>query len=240
MLYTEMQSLPNECNHVWNARAEQQEAVAVIAHEFRRLLAVITACSDNLRCSLGDIPDSTKSRINRITFSARHMSMLIENILAEDRLRGEGVQFARVEAVKIKTVFEAVNASLEDVAAARVRLVSSDAVVNGDRILLEVALQNLIQNALKYSPSTSPVIVVARNDRSAIYIDVTDFGSGIPPSYSELIFNKYYRLSNRNGSGLGLYISRKIARRHGGDVILSTSDASGSTFCLRLPLGSMA
>ena len=240
MLYTETQSLPNECDHAWDARAEQQESVAVVAHEFRRSLAVIIACSDNLRLSLEGIPDSTKLRINRIAFTARRMSMLIENILTEGRLRDGAFQLACVEAIEIGTVLEAVNESLEDAAAARIRLISCDAVVNGDRSMLEIALQNLIQNALRYSPPTSPVTVMAHHDGSMIYIYISDFGSGILSSDADLIFNKYYRSSNNNsiGSGLGLYISRKIARLHGGNVTLSSSDVSGSTFCLRLPLGS--
>jgi signal transduction histidine kinase len=110
--------------------------------------------------------------------------------------------------------------------------------VKGDRILLEIVVQNLIQNALKYSAATGSVTVQLSSDRGLALVNVIDKGAGVAISDRELIFMKYYRASGQsaNGSGLGLYISREIARQNGGDLMLVASDATGSTFCLSLPI----
>ena len=96
---------------------------------------------------------------------------------------------------------------------------------------------NLIQNALKYSPASSPVTVRLSADQRLARIDVADQGSGIAPENREKIFTRYYRATSQQvaGSGLGLYIAREIARQHGGDVVLAASGANGSTFTLSLP-----
>jgi signal transduction histidine kinase len=101
-----------------------------------------------------------------------------------------------------------------------------------------VALQNLIQNALKYSPTTSLVTVRLHQSGDMAFVEVADHGAGVQPQDRMLIFTKYYRAPGQRtkGSGLGLFLSREIARQHGGELDLVASDTAGSTFRLPLPL----
>lgn len=165
--------------------------------------------------------------------------MLIENVLAGDRLNTGLVPFVKVELFDLNEILHTAKAGLDDIAARRVSFIHDDAaMVKGDRVLLEIAVQNMIQNALKYSASTKPVTVRLSTSQDSAFVHVTDQGTGVALGDRDFIFMKYYRASGKivNGSGLGLYISREIAQQNGGELKLGASDATGSTFCLSLPL----
>lgn len=107
---------------------------------------------------------------------------------------------------------------------------------------LRTAVANLLENAVKYSgPKREIVVEVLTPDIDTVLLRVTDNGVGIPRAELKRIFRRFYRVSSRNGSpvkgtGLGLFIVRSIARRHGGDAYAeSGGEGQGSTFILRLP-----
>lgn len=232
--------LRQSLDSVNDALAQQRDFLALVSHEFRGPLAVIAAAADNLSISAAEAPDNIKLRTGKIRRTVKRMSMLIENVLAGDRLDA-GTSHAVIGTFDLNEILQIAQAGLDDDAAGRVDFVPGDEVmVKGDRYLLEIALQNLIQNALKYSPATSPVTVRLSVDQGVALVDVTDRGVGVPPEDRAFIFLKYYRVAGRRakGSGLGLYISREIARQHGGNLILAASDAGGSTFRLSLPIES--
>lgn len=223
-----------------DALAQQRGFVALVSHEFRNPLAVILAAANNLSLSAAADVDTVKLRAAKIRQAVERMSMLIENVLAEERLdTGQAWSFPILEIFDLNEVLDTAEAGLDDTATKRVRFVRGDeAMVKGDPNLLEIAVLNLIQNALKYSAESTVVTVQLRSDEDTVFINVMDDGIGVSETDRERIFQKYYRAAGQriNGSGLGLYISREIARQHGGDLILAAGDRSGSTFCLSLPL----
>ncbi len=98
-----------------------------------------------------------------------------------------------------------------------------------------------MENAAKYGGETPTITVRLRADHSA-HIDVEDKGPGIPPDEQERIFDRAYRLRQRDGTdreglGLGLYISRELAQRLGGSLTVDSEHGQGSTFTLTLPFG---
>ncbi|WP_246683493.1 ATP-binding protein [Labrys sp. KNU-23] len=231
--------LRQSLDSVNDALAQQQDFVAMVSHEFRGPLAVIAAAADNLMASVAEGSDKLKLRIDKIGRTVKRMSMLIENVLAGDRLNTGLVPFVKVELFDLNEILHTAKAGLDDIAARRVSFIHDDAaMVKGDRVLLEIAVQNLIQNALKYSALTKPVTVRLSTGQESAFVHVTDLGTGVALGDRDFIFMKYYRASgkNVNGSGLGLYISREIAQQNGGELKLGASDATGSTFCLSLPL----
>jgi signal transduction histidine kinase len=111
----------------------------------------------------------------------------------------------------------------------------------GDELRLEQVIQNLIQNAIKYSPSGGriDVEVARRGDRACV--TVTDQGIGIPPAALPRLFSRFYRASNVNpqhitGMGVGLYVVKEIVNLHGGEVEVTSQEGEGSTFTICLPL----
>lgn len=222
-----------------DALAQQRDFVALVTHEFRAPLAVIAAAAENLSLFASDRASGVKVRAAKIRRTVRRMSMLIENVLAGERLDASPMPPGRMAPFDLNEILQAIQSSLDDGAAARMEFLYGDqAVVMGDRDLLEIAVQNLIQNALKYSGETDPVTVHLWTDQRLVFVEVVDRGAGVPADDREHIFMKFYRAAGQQGvgSGLGLYIARALARRHGGDLILAESGAEGSRFRLSLPL----
>jgi signal transduction histidine kinase len=109
-----------------------------------------------------------------------------------------------------------------------------------DRRRIEQLVDNLIENALKYSAEDSPVEVRAWRDGGAVHLTVGDHGIGIPPSDLSQVFDRFRRASNVDarryaGIGLGLYICRGIVLEHGGRIWVDSTVGQGSTFHVLLP-----
>ncbi|MEJ5027153.1 sensor histidine kinase [Brucella anthropi] len=231
--------LKQSLDSVNDALAQQQDFVAFVSHEFRGPLGVIAAAADNLLISLADGTDSIKLRIAKISRTVKRMALLVENVLAGNRINAGQPQSGQADVFDLNEIIRTARMGLDDVAADRIDFVrGEEAPVKGDRTLIEIVLHNLIQNALIYSDVKSSVKVQLSTDNGVALVTVTDQGKGVASHDRELIFMKYFRSSGQNttGFGLGLYISREIARQSEGDVTLTASDAHGSTFCLSLPI----
>lgn len=236
------EKLRQSLDSVNDALAQQRDFVALVSHEFRAPLAVIGAAADNLSLSGGENAEEVRRRATRIRQTVKRMSMLIDNVLAGERLDA-GRAALQAEPLDLGEMLRTVQAGLDSDVAQRVTFAyANEAQVLGDRSLLEVVVLNLIQNAAKYSAASAPVAVRLSVDQDMAQLSVTDQGEGIAPEDHERIFLKYYRAAGQraNGSGLGLYVSRAIARQHGGDLVLAASDAGGSVFRLSLPLEAYA
>jgi signal transduction histidine kinase len=115
------------------------------------------------------------------------------------------------------------------------------AVADVDPVRVRQAVINLVQNAAKFSDPEGPVEISVTSTGHVVCITVVDHGHGIAPDDREEVFGKFTRLyRDAPGTGLGLYISRGIARAHGGDIVLEESGPTGSRFSLTLPIGSPA
>jgi two-component system phosphate regulon sensor histidine kinase PhoR len=113
-------------------------------------------------------------------------------------------------------------------------------VVSGDAQLLTQALNNLLGNAVKYSPESSEVEAGSASDGASVRVYVRDQGYGIPRQAQSRVFEKFYRLerdarSGVVGTGLGLPLVKEIVERHGGQVTLESEPDRGSTFTIHLP-----
>jgi signal transduction histidine kinase len=120
---------------------------------------------------------------------------------------------------------------------------SADGAVRTDPTRLERALDNLIENAVKYSPDGGDVMVEVAHADGAASITVRDQGIGIPMGELESIFETYRRASNASmmrGIGLGLSGARAVVRQLGGELTVESDEGTGSTFTIRLPTGSPA
>jgi len=112
--------------------------------------------------------------------------------------------------------------------------------VLADPELVLLALSQLLENACRYSPPEAKIMVKAASDGDITTITVQNEGAPIPPSEHNRIFDRFYRGSgargNAPGSGLGLYVARKIIRAHGGDILLTDAGENAVAFRLSLPL----
>jgi signal transduction histidine kinase len=113
--------------------------------------------------------------------------------------------------------------------------------VYGDRQNLSQLCNNLIDNAIKYTPEGGQIKVRVRRDQADLVLEVADNGIGISPQYQERVFERFYRVDKARsqslgGTGLGLSIVRNIAERHYGSVWVTSQLGKGTTFTFRMPL----
>jgi two-component system sensor histidine kinase SenX3 len=116
-----------------------------------------------------------------------------------------------------------------------------DGMILGDRDQLTMAIHNLIENAINYSPAETKVAVSTSIEKEIITISVADQGIGIPEAEVERIFERFYRVDparsrETGGTGLGLSIVKHIINKHGGEISVWSSENVGSTFSIRLPI----
>ncbi len=115
------------------------------------------------------------------------------------------------------------------------------ALINGDELRLEQAIQNLIQNAIKYSPRGGEIEVRVERNGAHASVAIADPGIGIPAEALPQLFHRFYRAPNIDsqhisGLGVGLYVVKEIVELHGGTIEVRSEEGTGSTFTLTMPL----
>ncbi|CBS85566.1 sensor histidine kinase [Azospirillum lipoferum] len=222
-------------------RAEEQRTfVAMLSHEFRTPLASIDSAAQMIELSGAVTAPAALTRLERIRNTTRKMVELVELFLSSDAL-DQGALALKPEAVALGQLMEEALGGLrgteaEDRLAVTVEMPDRPLLV--DAPFLGVAIGNLVQNALRYSPPEAPVRVTAGQDAGEIVIRVADRGPGMSPDEVERIGSIYFRASSSRGTkgtGLGLYMAKKIVAAHGGTLTVDSTHEDGSVFTIRLP-----
>lgn len=107
--------------------------------------------------------------------------------------------------------------------------------LQADKFMMQLMLNNLVENAIKYAPKGTDITVQLRTSEEGLKLTVSDEGEGIPPEERSKIFLKFYRIGNENtrkskGSGLGLYLAKRIVEQHGGTISVKDNQPKGTTF----------
>ena len=115
--------------------------------------------------------------------------------------------------------------------------IPDEVVLNGDPLLLQILINNLLENAQKYAPRETPIKLNLTENGGSIRLEVIDEGPGIPPAERKRIFNRFYRIENETtrktqGTGLGLYLCKKIAQAHRADISVTDHAPQGSNFAV--------
>ena len=221
-----------------------EQYIDTLAHELRTPITGIQLTAENLLTPMSD--KQRKRFVENILESNRHMDILVNRLLELSRIeRREALK--NVEILNIK---EAVNTVLK--APSRVKTIldkdlnidiqiSSNATLNGEKILLEQAIGNIVNNALDFSPASGKITIKASQTNNAITIIVLDDGAGIPPQVINKLFTRFFSVTRPDtgarGNGLGLRFVRKIMKLHGGEVSLQNRFIQqGAEARLRFPL----
>jgi two-component system, OmpR family, sensor histidine kinase KdpD len=212
-----------------------------LAHEFKTPLTSIKAASTALLSSNGLQPEQQRELISAVDEEADRLSVLVTEAIQMARIEAGRVRLRR-ENYAVSDVVRSVLEKLKAHAEERSIVVEVDPDTPSiwvDRELIEVALRQLIDNALKYSPPESPVLVKAESAAGRVILSVADHGPGIPEAEQTRIFEKFYRAeASRHhipGAGLGLVIAREIIHAHGGEIWVESKPGEGSIFRFSLP-----
>ena len=114
-------------------------------------------------------------------------------------------------------------------------------IIQGDELRLYQVFDNLLQNAMKYSPEEMPILVTIAQHEAQVCVDVQDRGIGIPEAALPQLFERFYRAenvqaANVSGLGIGLFIVKEIVHLHGGEITVKSTEGQGSTFTVCFPL----
>ena len=219
----------------------KDDFVAVVSHELRTPLVPIKGWAQTL-INRGDrlTDDQRRTAVQSILAQAQKLESLVLNLLVASRIesgRVDGEGRADVAAIAMRIVEDTLSARPDRIL--RVRPPTVPCQVRGSSVWVERAVSNLVANAVKYSPDDEPVDVAITVEGDEVLVAVTDRGPGIAVDSQERIFERFERLEEtrtQTGTGLGLYITRRLARAMGGDVSVSSVPGAGSTFLLRLPV----
>jgi two-component system sensor histidine kinase VicK len=228
-------------------RHTHAEFLQVVSHDLRSPLATIGLAASALASGdLGTLSAGQQAMLGKISSAADSMARLVENIQAAGRYDpGTGLYEMDLQPVDLLELVQRVVEELvipPDKPAQRVEmaLAADVPLIRADAGMLERAIVNLLDNAVKYTPDGGTIRVELIADDSAVTLSVADSGPGIPLADRERVFEKHVRLVRSEtrrvrGSGLGLFIVRSVAERHGGRALLESDEGKGSTFRLRLP-----
>lgn len=223
----------------------REEFIAQVTHELRTPLTNIRAYAETLSSGMFEDPKVITECYNVITKETRRLSRLVEDILSVSQLEVGAIDL-RIDQVDLRTLLSEGLRDVRGLAEEKsidIQLVLPSKLepIKGDRDKLAVVLNNLLGNAIKYTPKSGNVVVGCQIAAESVVITVKDNGIGIAPAEHPKVFEKFQRGSNpevqkETGTGIGLYTAREIVRRHGGEIELISDLQKGSTFLVRLPL----
>jgi two-component system phosphate regulon sensor histidine kinase PhoR len=235
----------NDVSRLKNLENLRRDFVANVSHELKTPITSIKGFVETLREGAIDDPESARRFLEIITKQADRLSAIIDDLLSLSRIEQEteNRQIA-IETGKLKDVIDsAVLACSAKAQAKQMKvLVNCDeslfARINAQ--LLEQALVNLIDNAIKYSDPDKEIQINAERSGSQVQIKVIDHGFGISHEHLPRIFERFYvidkaRSRKLGGTGLGLAIVKHIAAAHGGTVNVDSTPGKGSTFTISIP-----
>jgi signal transduction histidine kinase len=224
----------------------KSDFVANVSHDLKTPLSLIRMFAETLE--MNRVPDEATRReyYGVITRESERLTRLIDNVLDFSRIEGGRQRYDIALHAVEPVVHEVLEAFRYPLAQQGFKLdvaVAPDLPeVPLDPAAIKQALANLVDNAIKYSGERRRLAVTARRDGGEVRIEVADEGIGIPPSETERIFEKFYRIGRsetqgRRGSGVGLALVKHIVEAHGGRVTVDSRPGEGSRFTVRLPVG---
>ena len=221
----------------------RRDFVANISHELKTPIGALSLLSEAVLGAKND-PAAVEKFATRMQTESKRLTDLVQEIINLSRLQDSDPLSVPSELHIQDLVNEAIDQSQVTADSRHITVSNSevvDGLILGDREQLIMAIQNLIENAINYSPEGTKVNVTSTVEDGIIDISITDQGIGIPEADLDRIFERFYRVDparsrQTGGTGLGLSIVKHVALKHGGEVKVWSSENVGSTFSLRLPL----
>ncbi|MBA2685078.1 MAG: CHASE3 domain-containing protein [Gemmatimonadaceae bacterium] len=226
------------------ASRAKSEFLAVMSHELRTPLSAIIGYEELLFDGItGPVNENQRTQLGRIKASATHLLSLIDEVLTLSRVEA-GREVTRLERISVFAAMQEASAFALPLASEKgivldVVRVPKDVEVWADEMKLRQILLNLLTNAIKFTDAGS-VTLQSRSHGDSVEIIVRDTGIGIAPADHDRVFDIFWQVEQKStrrvgGTGLGLSVSRRLARLMNGELTVASSLDEGSTFTLRLP-----
>lgn len=222
----------------------KDEMLRVASHDLRSPLALITGYADMIKLDTPEDNPEIHDYVDVIKKSTERMGGLLEDLLRIERIRSNPLELH--EQIDLENMVKVVMVNLRPLVESKKHTFESDFRLNGvpriiaDPVLIRQSMENLINNATKYTAEGGRIVVESWYDDEKFYFSVTDTGIGIPQEHLAHIFESFYRVkqdvTNEKGSGLGLSLVNNVIERHRGELWVDSKYREGSTFGFWLPL----
>lgn len=226
------------------ADALKDTFISIVSHELKTPVAIIKGYAETLHRPEARRDDTlVEEMLGGIIQESDRLARLVDDLLDASRLQAGGLPFHDVEEVDLPFLIRRVverYSTQTDQHVIKVEIPRDFPYVQGDPRRLEQVIDNLVSNAIKYSPRGGVVDIRGRSTPAEVILTVSDEGVGIPLEEQERIFDRFYRVEGPetravSGTGLGLYITRAIVEAHGGRCWVSSTPGQGATFFVALP-----
>src|SRR5438105_3586855 len=236
--------LRERAEHLQELERAKSEFLNLASHELRGPAATLRGYLSMLEDgTLGPLPEGLRQVLPVLQAKASQINVLASEMIEAARLEERGMELHR-EPVDMRELLTRLAASVQATAPHH-RLVIHDrspgpVVVSGDRLRLEIAVNNLLDNAVKYSPGGGDIYCDLSSVKDMMLLAVRDTGIGIAAEDMPRLFVRFSRLAAETmpdvpGTGLGLYLARELARLHGADTVAVSGPGEGSEFTLTPP-----
>ena len=223
----------------------RRDFVANISHELKTPIGALSLLSEAVLGAKDD-SEAVSRFAGRMQVEAKRLTDLVQEIIQLSRVQ-DSDPLKEAQLISASDIIKEALDQCRTTADSRQIVLTfqdvEDGMILGDRDQLTMAIHNLIENAINYSPADTKVAVSTSIENHIITISVADQGIGIPEAEVERIFERFYRVDparsrETGGTGLGLSIVKHIINKHGGEISVWSSENVGSTFSIRLPIQS--
>ena len=246
--FSEVVSISDSFNQmidvIQNTETSRQAFVSNVSHELKTPLASMKVLSDSLLSMEGMPEEMYREFLVDITHEIDRMTGIINDLLNMVKMDRNSAQ-VNISNVSINDLLEQIIKRLRPIAATRnieliyesIRPVMADV----DEVKMSIALNNLIENSIKYNYDDGWVKITLNADHKFFYVTVQDTGVGIPEDEQDNVFERFYRVDKARsretgGTGLGLSLTRSAILLHRGSIKLYSKEKEGTTFTIRIPL----
>ena len=227
------------------AEATRDDFIAHVSHELRSPLANIRAYAESLLSDMMNDVTAQKEAFNVINEETLRLTRLVNEVLDLSRMEAGTMILDKGEVVMERLIRQSIN-DLKAMAAKKNITLQTNyhpkfPNLMADRDKLNIVINNVLSNAIKYTPTDGTVFVETNVDDQYAYIKVTDTGYGIPPEDVDKIFDKFYRVNRSEiagitGTGLGLATCKEIITLHGGNIDVTSELDKGTEMVIKLPM----
>ena len=223
----------------------KEDFVATLTHDLKvPIIAEANMLEFFLKEKFGELTKNQKEALNTMNASNKELLELVQTVLDTYKVK-EGEIDLKLEKVSVSTLLNEIIEEMTPIAQKsnnKINLnVKKDFNINADYLQFKRIIKNLISNAISYGKPNTAIEIYAKTKNDRAYISVKDYGKGIPKEDIEKIFNKYFsahKKFRKIGTGLGLYLSKKLVTAHGGELSVASKEDEWTEFIIELPINS--
>lgn len=219
---------------------QQQNFMMAVTHELKTPIAVTRLNLETLR--LRKLDEKRQLQLVQAAIAETdRLNDLTNNILLASRMENESEKHFSEPFNLFQPVAEVIRQFEGRYPGRAIKAeLPGECPVHGDPLMLKLVISNLLENAMKYTPASLPIEVKMEVNSRTIILRVADMGKGIPDNEKQKVFDKFYRMGNEStrgskGTGLGLYLCKKIMQSHGGTIKIEDNKPEGAVFMVTLP-----